>query len=119
MIHSKYRCTLVQEIGIETLYSKWFRHELDRDLLLPSKVLATLTAHIILDKLRRPLGGPQLDILVSHDMNLYPVRHHMLDQTIEDCGKVEYLQAIAFFEQDGEAFLQSHHGPARPVVLAD
>ncbi len=110
---------VIQNIGMETLYSKWFRHELDRDLLLSSKVLATLTAHIIMEKLRRPLGGPQLDILVSHDMNLYPVRHHMLDQTIEDCGKVEYLQAIAFFEKDGEAFLQSHHGPARPVILVD
>ena len=110
---------VIEELGMDTLYSRWFRQELDRDLLLPSKVLATLTAHVILEKLKRPLGGPQLDILVSHDMNLYPVRHHLLDQTMEDCGKVEYLQAIAFFEQDGEARLQSHHGPARPLVLDD
>ena len=110
---------LVEEVGMDGLYGRWFDDLVPRDMLLPSKALATITAHIVKDKLQRPLGGPQLDILVSHDMNIYPMRHHLLGQTIEDHGSVEYPDAIAFFERDGEVFLQSHHGDAQSLALEE
>jgi broad specificity phosphatase PhoE len=108
----------VRNMGsMDEMYATWFAGKLAPDLLLPSHTLATITAHVILDKLRRPVGGPQLDILVSHDMNLYPLRHHLLNQTIDDYGKVYYLDGVVFYELDHKVHAQSHHGQAIPLVV--
>ena len=106
---------VVQEFSLAEVYPKWFAGELAPDLLLPSHTLAQLIAHVVLEKLDRPLGGPQVDLLVSHDMNLYPMRHHLLDQTIDDCGPVNYLDGLVFFALDGMVHVQSHHG--EPALL--
>ena len=108
---------VVQEFGLEKVYPKWFAGELAPDLLLPSQTLAQLIAHVVLEKLDRPVGGPQVDVLVSHDMNLYPMRHHLLDQTIDDCGPVNYLDGLVFYVLDGRVHVQSHHGEPVPLTL--
>lgn len=108
---------MLVKLGLDELYPRWFRGELDPDLLLPSDSLATITAHVVLEKLRRPFGGPQLDLLVSHDMNIYPVRHHLLDQSIEAFGKVLYLDGIAFYETGDGVHIRSHHAAAAPLQV--
>ena len=107
----------MEEVGMEGLYERWFDDLLPRGMLLPSKTLAAFTAHIIHDELQLPFGGPQLDILVTHDMNIFPICHYLLGQTIEDHVPVEHMGAIPFFERDGEVFLQSYHCDAQLVTL--
>ncbi|MEM7365262.1 MAG: histidine phosphatase family protein [Pseudomonadota bacterium] len=107
----------VQEVGLDAMYPKWFAGELAPDLLLPSKMLSELIAHVVLEKLDRPIGGPQIDVLVSHDMNLYPMRHHLLNQTIEEYGRVNYLDGLVFYAVDGVVQVQSHHGQPEPLKL--
>ena len=58
-----------------------------------------------------------MDILVTHDMNIFPICHYLLGQTIEDHVPVEHMGAIPFFERDGEVFLQSYHCDAQLVTL--
>ena len=87
------------------------------DVLLPSKMLSELIAHVVLEKLDRPIGGPQIDVLVSHDMNLYPMRHHLLNQTIEKYGRVNYLDGLIFYAVDDVVQVQSHHGQPAPLML--
>ena len=41
-------------------------------------------------------GGPCF-ILVTHDMNIYPIADHLLGQTIEDHDAVEHMDVIDFF----------------------
>ena len=41
-------------------------------------------------------GGPCF-ILVTHDMNIYPMGDHLLGQTIEDLVSLEHMDVIAFF----------------------
>ena len=41
-------------------------------------------------------GGPCF-ILVTHDMNIYPMADHLLGETIEDHDAVEHMDVIDFF----------------------
>ncbi len=108
---------VVEEVGMSGCYRRWFDDEIEPDIMIPSKMMSQLTAQVAAEKLRRPVGGLQVDLLVSHDMNLYPLRQHLLEQPIDEFGPVNYLDALAFYEQDGQAMIRSQHADARPLVL--
>lgn len=103
--------------GIFPLYESWFAGESDPDMLIPSQLTAQFLAQVAAEKLNRSVSKPQLDLLVSHDMNLYPVREHLLGQSIAEFGTVEYLDAIAFYRVEGMLMMRSHHSSAIQVSI--
>ena len=96
-----------------SFYSSWFAGRLDPDIVMASPLTAQVLAQVTAAKLDSPVSLPQLDVLVSHDMNLYPVREHLLEQSISEVGQVAYLDALAFYERDGALRVRSHHGAER------
>lgn len=103
--------------GIYPLYDSWFAGKSDPDMLIPSQLTAQFLVQVAAEKLNRSVSKPQLDLLVSHDMNLYPVREHLLGQSIAEFGTVEYLDAIAFYTIEGQLMMRSHHSSAIPISI--
>lgn len=103
--------------GMMAIYDAWFAGTIAPDILIPSPLTAQFLAHVAADKLSRPVSMPQLDLLVSHDMNLYPLREHLLGQSIAEYGPVNYLDAVAFYTVDGTLMIRSHHRLASPISL--
>lgn len=101
------------------IYELWFSGRLDPDIMIPSALMAQITAHVAVEKLKRPVSKPQVDLLVSHDMNLYPLREHLLGQSIAEVGPVNYLDALAFYIKDGDLMIRSHHGGAKHITLSN
>ena len=101
--------------GNSAFLDRWFAGELDKDILIPSDLAARLVAHVVTEKLNRPLSSPQLDLLVSHDMTLYVLRDRLLGQSSEAFGNVEFLDALAFYREGGEIMMQSQHGDAKAL----
>jgi len=87
----------------------WFREEIGTDIMMPADLAARLMVEFAAAKLDRPLATPQLDVLVSHDMTLFTVRDRILRQSAADFP-VDFLDGLIFFAQQGQYFLQSHHG---------
>jgi broad specificity phosphatase PhoE len=103
--------------GMASLYTSWFDGKCDPDMIISSEITAKILTQVVTEKLSRPLANPQVDLLVSHDMNLYPVREHLLNQSIAEFGDVNYLDAIAFYFIDDTPMMRSHHNPAVPVSI--
>jgi hypothetical protein len=58
-----------------------------------------------------------LNLYVTHDVNLYLIREFCLGQVIEEVGRIDPLEGLVFFEQDGVVQVSNHLGPPKVVRL--
>jgi len=101
--------------GTPAMLKAWFAGSLSKDLLLsPEDALGKQIAPI-LDGFR-PDDGPQIDICVTHDWNLYLIREMCLSQHNVDVGRVDYLEGIVFYKLDGVVQAKNHLGTAKTVT---
>ncbi len=103
--------------GNAAFLALWYAGEIDKDIMIPSELAARLVAHVVTEKLNRPIASPQLDLLVSHDTTLYTLRDQLLGQSMQAFGGVEYLDALAFYRKEGQLVMQSQHGNAKAISL--
>jgi hypothetical protein len=62
-------------------------------------------------------GQLNLNVYVTHDVNLYLIRELCLGQLIEEVGQIDHLEGLVFFEQDGVVQVSNHLGPPKAVQL--
>lgn len=98
--------------GIVSFLQHWFDGDIARDIIMPADLAARLVGGVAKEKLSQSGDEPQLDILVSHDFTLYTIKDQLLKQDTNRYPNVHYLDGVAFFNRDGETFIQSHHEPA-------
>ena len=60
-------------------------------------------------------GRALLDLHVSHDLTLYLLRAVAGGLAPSEDAPVRYLDGLALFEADGQAFLTTHDLPPRPL----
>ncbi len=98
---------LHREMGTPGLFTEWFAGRLSDDLVGRSDEVADTMIRCLTSMLR---GGPDshIDIAVSHDWNLYMIKHHFLRLGLEKSIQVEYLEGIVIFERDGSLYLTNH-----------
>ena len=96
---------------------RWYRGELAGDVMIPADVAARLAARVAAEKLRQPLGGPQLDVCVSHDMTVYLIRDRLLGERSAELGEVRFLDALIMYNEGDRTILRSHLGKSAAVDL--
>jgi broad specificity phosphatase PhoE len=96
---------------------RWYRGELAGDVMIPADVAARLAARVAAEKLNQPLGGPQLDVCVSHDMTLYLVRDRLLGERSAELGEVRFLDALIMYNDGDKTILRSHRGNSAAIDL--
>lgn len=97
---------------------RWYRGEIAADVMIPADIAARLAARVAAEKLEQPLGGPQLDVCVSHDMTLYLVRDRLLGERRSEFGDVRFLDALIMYKDGDRTMLRSHQGNSAMVDLA-
>jgi broad specificity phosphatase PhoE len=100
--------------GLVNYLKAWFAGDVPADAMMPPELAAKLVLRVMTEKLHAPVGAPQLDLCVSHDMTVHLVRDRLLDEAV-DGPEVEFLDALIAYRDDEGYWLQSHHGPARQV----
>ena len=58
-----------------------------------------------------------LNMCVTHDFNIYLILELCLGRPIKDVGRIEHLEGLVFFEQDGVVQVTDHLGPPKAVRL--
>lgn len=96
-----------REIGTTRLFREWFAGNLPEDLVGPSQDVADLMIGGLTRLLRQ---GPEshIDFAVSHDWNLFMIKHHLLDLDFEKIIHVEYLEGIVLFVKDNAIYITNH-----------
>jgi hypothetical protein len=102
--------------GPEVFIQSWLRGHISEEIMLPPKLaireqlVQIMVGLVEQDNLR-------LNICVTHDVNLYLIRELCLGQLIEDVGRIDPLEGLVFFEQDGVVQVSNHLGPPKTVRL--
>jgi hypothetical protein len=102
--------------GLVPFVQDWVRGAAPVDAMMPADIAAGLILQVLAARLGEPVGAPQVDICVSHDMTLYLMREVLLGQPAS-AAEVRFLDALVLFERDGDYWLASHHGD--PVRVTD
>ena len=111
-----YKAMMAADGQLEFL-ERWYRGEIAGDVMIPADIAARLAARVAAEKLKQPLGGPQLDVCVSHDMTVYLVRDRLLGERSGDLGEVRFLDALIMYHDGDRTILRSHLGNLAAVDL--
>ena len=105
---------LLQELGTSQLFKEWFGGKISRDFAARSDRVADEMINRLTTQL---LEGPEshIDISVSHDWNLFMIKHHFLKLDHEKTIQVEYLEGVVIFEKDNALYITSHE--TDPLLL--
>ena len=105
---------LHHDLGTEQLFTEWFAGRLSDDLVGRSNVVADTMVSCLSGLLRE---GPEshIDIAVSHDWNLYMIKHHLLQLELAKTLAVEYLEGIVIYEENGSLFITNHETDALKI----
>lgn len=92
----------------------WFAGQVPADAMMPAKLAARLVLRVMAEKLEAPVGLPQLDLCVSHDMTLYLLRDQLLDEPV-DGPAVEFLDGLIAWRDRESLWLKSLQGQPKKV----
>ncbi len=105
------------KLGTSQLFKEWFAGKISDDIAGRSDKVAE-------DMIKRLAGllqaGPEshIDISVSHDWNLFMIKHHYLNLAHEKTTQVEYMEGIIIFEKDNGLFITNHETDPLQLDLA-
>lgn len=108
---------LHRELGTTELFSQWFAGNLSDEIVGQSKEVASTMIGTLTGLLAEGPGS-HVDIAVSHDWNLYMIKHHLLNLDIEQTIVVEYLEGIVIYEKDSSYYITSHEAESQKIDLA-
>jgi len=101
--------------GLVPFVRDWVQGGAPHDAMMPAELAAGLILRVLAAKLAEPVGAPQVDLCVSHDMTLYLMREVLLEEPA-DGPEVRFLDALVLYAADGDIWLTSHHGNPRRVT---
>ncbi|MBT6616359.1 MAG: hypothetical protein HOB38_29975, partial [Deltaproteobacteria bacterium] len=105
---------LHMELGTSQLFKQWFSGKISNDLVGRSDKVANEMIRQLTSLLQE---GPEshIDVSVSHDWNLYMIKHHFLKLEHEKSIQVEYLEGIIIFKKDNSYYITNHE--TDPLLL--
>jgi len=94
----------------------WYAGRVPVDVMIPAAAAARLVIGVLHEKLRQPVGSPQLDVCVSHDMTVYLMRDRLLGEQAAEHGEVRFLDGLMLYQDArGETWLRSARGSSARV----
>jgi broad specificity phosphatase PhoE len=104
-----YRAMTSAQEAERSFLRDWFDGRLASDIMIPARQSAEILVRLLLEKLeqQRGLGGPALDLCVTHDMTLYLVREQVLGLRPEDNADIDFLDGLVVFERDADVRIRA------------
>ena len=102
------------EAGSLSFIRSWLDGDFSSELIDNPKDSAQKIVGVAQEKLMESLED-HIDIFVSHDWNLYLVKEVFLGLKHEDYGKIEYLEGVVLYPQNGNIYITNHQ--AEPRIL--
>ncbi|GIT39026.1 MAG: hypothetical protein Ct9H300mP8_02220 [Gammaproteobacteria bacterium] len=84
--------------SLQQFVSAWSDRAIPQDALIPAQEAARILMRVVSEKLSQSVAEKQIDVCVSHDLSLYPVRDRLLSES-PDQGPVEFLDALLAFRR--------------------
>ena len=103
---------LRQSAGLAAYVGQWFAGEISQAVMMHPQRAVAMVLEVMLDRLRaQPIevGARQLDVCVTHDMNIFTMRHGAGLEPVSG-PDVRFLDGLLMYEQDGQVFFASQHG---------
>jgi len=102
--------------GPEVFFQLWLRGQVSEEVMLPPKLaIREQLAQVMVELVEQ--DHLNMKVYVTHDVNLYLIRELCLGQGIEEVGRIDPLEGLIFFEQDGAVQVSNHLGPPKAVQL--
>jgi len=95
---------------------RWLNGEFPSELIANPESSAKKIVGFAKEKLTESLED-HIDIFVSHDWNLYLVKEILLGLKHEDYGKVEYMEGVVLYSQNGDIYITHHQAEPRKLEL--
>lgn len=95
--------------GLGGFITRWAAGDVPGDAMIPADDAARLIVRSSLARLRSGAGADHLDLCVTHDMTILLLRDRLLGEAAAD-HPVDFLDALALWEDGDRVFLQSNIG---------
>ena len=98
--------------GLADFVGRWFEDQVAHDAVMPAPLAVNIILKVMGEKLRAApaqVDGRSLDLLVTHDMTVFLMRHGVGLEPAQG-PTVEFLDGLIMYEKDGCTFMRSHHG---------
>ncbi len=97
--------------GLGGFVTRWAAGDVPTDAMIPADDAAQLIARSTLARLRSGSETNHLDLCVTHDMTILMMRDRLLGEAAAE-HSVEFLEALALYEDQGRVWMQSTVGGA-------
>lgn len=102
--------------GPEVFFQLWLKGQISEEVMLPPKLaIREQLTQVMVGLVEQ--GQLHLNVYVTHDVNLYLIRELCLGQDIEEVGRIDPLEGLVFFEQNGTVHISNHLGSPKAVQL--
>ncbi len=94
----------------------WFSGNISSESIDTSETAAKQIAQILIEKLD---GKPEncVNISVTHDWSIYLLKEYYLGLKHEEFGKVEYLEGLAFYKENGKVYVVNHQSDPKELNI--
>lgn len=107
-------CLMEQDVF--TFIRRWMNGDYGDDMLMHARTAAETMMRFMIGGLGE-IEHNTLQICVTHDWNLYLLKEYGLGLSHEDKGKVDYLEGVAVYEQNGRFFMVNHQSDPVPLDM--
>ena len=95
----------------------WIDGKYAQDVIMDAREVADRIFQVAISGLTET-GTHHIDVLVTHDWNMYLLREFGLGLAHEACGEVGFLEGIVLFQDSGEIYLTHHRAEPRRLDQA-
>ena len=95
------------EFGSSSFIRSWMDGEFSTEVIDDPKASAEKIVGVAKEHLGEPLEN-HIDILITHDWNLYLVKEVFLGLKHEETGKVEYMEGVVLYKDKDDIFIVNH-----------
>lgn len=92
----------------------WIDGKLPESVIKNAKQTSAMMFLFMLEKFKE-ISDNSIDIFISHDWNMFLLKEFGTGLKHEDFGKIEYLEGLVIFEQNGNIYITNHQ--TEPVQL--
>jgi hypothetical protein len=97
----------ITTLALAGFIRSWIEGEFSPDILMDAREVADRIFFCAIRGLTET-GENNIDVLVTHDWNMYLLKEFGLGLTHEDHGEVDFLEGVVLFEKEGEIYLTHH-----------
>jgi len=104
------------ESGSSSFIRSWMNGEFSANVIDDPTESAKKIVGVAKEKLMQALEN-HIDILITHDWNLYLVKEVFLGLKHEAAGKIEYLEGVVLYKEKDDIFIANHQAEPRLLEM--